>query len=819
MSMGMERADEDHQSEPSFEHALALLTQVHARERRRVTELREANSQLMAELQGVIVGEAVNAARSDLRSASLAAVGDDAVRSSPQPSASRSSAEQPLCDILQKVVSLEDAPQTYPFPAAQPPVIADEATPFGSVMAVEGCRASGSPFSRSKRSLRSEIVEATLDDASEVAGCVQMSSISHPVAAQRAAVMTRNQTAGDTWSSEGRSEATQVSKAFGDAGLLRVRPSWCQCDVVKGGVSMLMAAATRRSSQYIPIHGCSSDIITDSSAMILRPTSMCRICWDVAGMALICYDLVTIPLQAFDLGETWWSSFAALVGMGFWALDIIGNFFVGFHSEGQLVLSPSRVAHRYLISWFLPDTLLVGADIYTAAIKSDESVDLLGFGRAFRVVRTLKILRLLRLLKLRHVVDKLQELINSEHTFLLAGMCRVLCIILIASHLAACTWFFVGSSCTPEGAKSWVEEVGVLQEGFASQYLTSLHFVLCIFTPASVDVHPQNATERAMAVLMLIGFLVTVPSLVSSVTTNMTKLRNVSADEWKSCWVLRCYLKQRNASKDLSLRILRYVEFVHRQRRNHISESCVDALELISEPLRQELNYEVCSPQISVHPCLRFICSEHRLPAQQVFSNALAHHGLAVHDVLFSRGTAAGCAYFITKGTAVYERSGLHHIVKDHDWFSETALWSLWRYAGDLVAETESAFVSLDAVRFAEVMQRYPTVWAVVAKYAERYVSHVNDVPKDERSDLRLSDTFFEAAIADFFRQDRRVSRYSIQTSILQPCTDFGVPWGVSKQLSRGRGDVEGKLPHILGSHAAMGKFSQRSESSPHESI
>eukprot|EP00927_Polykrikos_kofoidii_P006900 TRINITY_DN12808_c1_g1_i1.p1 TRINITY_DN12808_c1_g1~~TRINITY_DN12808_c1_g1_i1.p1 ORF type:complete len:860 (-),score=123.47 TRINITY_DN12808_c1_g1_i1:176-2527(-) len=531
---------------------------------------------------------------------------------------------------------------------------------------------------------------------------------------------------------------------------LRMRDAWCNCECVTACTSVHLTSGGRKafSDDKVILDPLSDRAIEERvPLMMIRPTSALRITWDLCALVLMGYDLVTIPLQVFDPPETTWSSILAKFFLIFWCIDIIATFFVGYHSEGQLVMSPARVARRYFTSWFVVDVLLVGADLYTILYGEGGGVEVRGIGRAFRVARGIRMLRLIRLLKWRHVVDKSLDLINSEHTFVLVGMCRVLCVILMASHVASCGWYFVGTACTPKGGTSWVVASGVQDEGFFYQYMTCLHYVLCLFTPASIDVHPRNAAERIAAVTLLLAFLITIPSLVSTVTANMTTLRKGAADEWRRCWVLRRYLKQRGASKDLSVRMLKNVEFVHRQRRGNILESSVEDFELISESLRQELQYEINSAKLSVHPFLKLLFNSHTLAAHRICSVALAHHELAVHDTLFTRGAPAHCSHFITVGTASYELVGIKHLVKERDWLSETAVWSSWRHVGNLMAAADCTFVSLVADRFSEVLRGYPAAWAATAKYAERYMEHISRLSGLQLNDLRCSESFFNETL------------------------------------------------------------------------
>merc|ERR1719313_748649 len=128
------------------------------------------------------------------------------------------------------------------------------------------------------------------------------------------------------------------------------------------------------------------------------------------------------------------------------------------------------------------------------------------------------------------------------------------------THMIACMWFMIGRWSKNGGAKmNWLQDVGLQATGDASlayQYLTSLHWSITQFTPASMDIYATNIGERAFSVVILYIALVALSSFIGSISASVTQLRSMTADESKATWVLRRYLKQKKISKNLTQRIL-----------------------------------------------------------------------------------------------------------------------------------------------------------------------------------------------------------------------------------------------------------------------
>ncbi|CAK9099839.1 Potassium/sodium hyperpolarization-activated cyclic nucleotide-gated channel 2 (Brain cyclic nucleotide-gated channel 2) (BCNG-2) [Durusdinium trenchii] len=143
---------------------------------------------------------------------------------------------------------------------------------------------------------------------------------------------------------------------------------------------------------------------------VLSPNSPKRICWDLTGVLILLYDLIMIPMYtAFPLAPNVFLSLMTGVTLGFWTLDILACFCVGYYArDGTLVVSLRKIAKQYLFTWFPLDVIIVSIDwiIVLALISEEEgkSAGLMRAGKMLRALRVLRTLRLLRLAKLRQLL-------------------------------------------------------------------------------------------------------------------------------------------------------------------------------------------------------------------------------------------------------------------------------------------------------------------------------------------------------------------------------------------------------------------------------
>lgn len=288
-----------------------------------------------------------------------------------------------------------------------------------------------------------------------------------------------------------------------------------------------------------------------SARMIQNPSSTSRLCWDVVGICLICYDVIMLPLAVFEPDNTVLFVFFTWLTRIFWTADMAASFLVGFYEGGVLVMRPWMIAKRYMASWFAFDIALVTIDWAQLGLEEDdeddglESLGLARMGKTVRVMRLLRILRLLRLMKLPKIFMLIEERIQSESVTVAISITRLTVSILIINHFIACLWYSIGLMHDQD--YTWLVRYGAKDASFGTKYSMSLHWTLTQFTPSTMEVFPQNLTERVFALIVVVFAMITFSSFISSITTAMNQLRNMNSEQAKA---LLTFSTLRSSSQD-----------------------------------------------------------------------------------------------------------------------------------------------------------------------------------------------------------------------------------------------------------------------------
>ncbi|CAE7883635.1 KCNH6 [Symbiodinium microadriaticum] len=383
---------------------------------------------------------------------------------------------------------------------------------------------------------------------------------------------------------------------------------------------------------------------------IISPHGPKRVAWDFLSMLLLFYDVVTIPLTAFDPDPTTFTDVMDWITQIFWTCDIGMSLITGFVQEGW---SAARTGSSR--SCGLSKELIMHRNIS----GSQEATDPGSVNRLLRSLRVVRTVRLLRLVKLKRILAMIKDRITSEAVFILLNIIRMILMLLLVNHFIAATFYLIGSLGEP--SHNWLDayKMQKFDADLFFRYSTSLHWSLTQFTPASMDVHPQNVAERCFAIMVLIAGLVLFSSFISSITGSMSQLRNMQADRSKQFWLLRRYLKQQKVPMDLCFRVLRYTEYATSTSHDRVPEGRITILSSLTEQLRNELTFYTHYRNLKKHPVFLQVAgmNEARISdvcLQSMSAQTLSSMDLAAGDPLFSLVDASKHMFFIETGAIRY---------------------------------------------------------------------------------------------------------------------------------------------------------------------
>jgi len=231
-------------------------------------------------------------------------------------------------------------------------------------------------------------------------------------------------------------------------------------------------------------------------------------------------------------------------------------------------------------------------------------------------------------------------------------------------------------------------------------------------------------------VFVLVFALIVFGSFVSSLTASMTALRQLNQQSAGQFWLLRKFLRQHMISRDLALRVVRYLTHAVSRQREYIEESQVALLALLSTPLRDHLRKDLYTPSLIMHPFFECFGRLSSAVMYRVCGSALHTDHLSNGDVLFHHTINAGHMFFSDSGTMIYfpmRESSDPVDVEAGQFFCEAVLWTPWVHRGEMCAKTECCIISLDSAKFGVIVQDHPQEFALPKNYCGAFLRFLSE--------------------------------------------------------------------------------------------
>lgn len=500
---------------------------------------------------------------------------------------------------------------------------------------------------------------------------------------------------------------------------------------------------------------------TKDNMFILDPTGNLKLCWDVLGIPVLAWDLITIPMQVFGIEDA-----SVMVGMSwvtllFWSMDIPCCFLTGyFDNEGEIILEQKKIIHHYLRSTFGLDALIIGADWLSIILEAitDGAPGFLSNVAILRALRITRFARLMRLRKLKAKWQTVEDNIESEWFLVCLNLFSKIMIILAVTHYVGCVFFWLGT-VRMVGYDTWLstpwfqykmpglEQQTMKESPWEYQYVTAVHWAMTQFTPGSMHVQAQNIPERIFAVFCLLFGMVVFSAFIANVTQARIQLNKMMSKFDRDMWLLRKYCRQMKISHQLTVRMRRYVDLVLIPKFQKMGAKDVVLLPQLSGHLREELQTEIESRKLAVHPFFK-VLQKNKAAMNKICNTAIDNIVVALGDVVFPSGSMVGLMYIITGGILDYIPHSKRHDqdrLRTDRWVCEASLWTKWVTQGQMQGAIESTVCSVHAVKFRNTLSENPLHMNFARHYAQGFLDRlnhswqVNGVPSDLQEEASLA--------------------------------------------------------------------------------
>jgi hypothetical protein len=377
---------------------------------------------------------------------------------------------------------------------------------------------------------------------------------------------------------------------------------------------------------------------------LIRYNSRLRHIWDVliisctiVSVFLISYQAVFIRARTIEV-----DLFIYLLDLFFVAAMWVSAQ-TSFKRFGVEVLDKKQIRERYLKKSFIWDLIGVIPFEWLALPLIDQE-----YG-----IQLFILLRLIRLIRIRYVIIIYRKWESeSWSNSAMIRIMRLLTLVILLSHLIACSWFYSSHSAGyPED--SWVNRENLIDASPARQYLRSIYWSITSMTTVGYgDITPRRSAEYIISiVVMAIGassyaFIIgNIASLFSNLDISRTRHQNKVDSVFH-------FLNAREVKPELIDQVNNYYEYIWEKRRG-LNES--ELFNDLPDSLRLELLKDLLKDQLNQVPLFRF-------SPENIKNELLKALELAVYSpqsYVVNYGELGDAMYFISKGhVEVLDKNG-----------------------------------------------------------------------------------------------------------------------------------------------------------------
>ena len=286
---------------------------------------------------------------------------------------------------------------------------------------------------------------------------------------------------------------------------------------------------------------------------LINPDSRFKVIWEIYILIMTVAVTIVAPLMVvFKLVMTpFFINFDILVTFTF-AADIIIHFNTAFRFRHELITDRKAIARRYLKGWFLID-LLATLPITWIFISSKYTA----LNRIFRFFRLTRLFKLLGSTKTLNRAKKL--------SFINPALMRLFVLIfwiLVAGHLVACGWIFIGGVGEYTSSGEYTSNGAVYLEAF---YWT----VTTLTTIGYGDITPANPLQFIYVIIIMFmgaaiyGFIIgNIANIIANIDVAKSQFREKIEN-------IDTFLKYRDIPGDLQTRIHDYYDYLWESRRGY----------------------------------------------------------------------------------------------------------------------------------------------------------------------------------------------------------------------------------------------------------
>ncbi|EAR98946.1 cation channel family protein (macronuclear) [Tetrahymena thermophila SB210] len=374
------------------------------------------------------------------------------------------------------------------------------------------------------------------------------------------------------------------------------------------------------------------------NTFVFQPDSIILSIWNIFVAFILLFLIIVTPVvRSFEAGydETGLHLIQKYFSSIIFIFDILISFNKAYYDEGMIITNRKKIIKNYCKFKFYFDVF----NIICCFLFEEVSIILIYFVSTFRLAQCAKIW------------DEIDEYLEiSQRYQTLAQIFELMILIFLIANLCACGFFYVSKYDHSNGVNvTWISFQKIENADFYTQYIYSIYFEFITMTTIGYgDIYPCSKNEKLYVIFMTLvsvavfGYsLNAIGEIIREVSQKLSSFKQTKYDISK-------YLKSRNITKKVQLKIYKYLEYLNRQEiEGHFFMKGEKILNRVSQNLREEVYREYYGKIISQ---ISFFTKNFSKGFLNELSLNMKELNLAPGDYLFKQGSQDCTLFFLSKG-------------------------------------------------------------------------------------------------------------------------------------------------------------------------
>ncbi|KAL4480496.1 hypothetical protein ABPG72_022251 [Tetrahymena utriculariae] len=397
---------------------------------------------------------------------------------------------------------------------------------------------------------------------------------------------------------------------------------------------------TQMSKEDIKLQSLSKEQFEEykTNNFVFQPDSIILSVWNIFVAFILLFLIIVTPVvRSFEAGyqQTGLYLIQKYFSSIIFILDIIISFNKAYYDEGMIITNRKKIIKNYCKFKFYFDVF----NFICCFLFEEVSIVLIYFVSTFRLASCANIW---------NEIDEYLEISQRYQT--LTQIIELMILIFLIANLCACGFFYVSKYDYSNGVNvTWISFQNIDNSDFYTQYIYSIYFEFITMTTIGYgDIYPCSKNEKLYVIFMTLvsvavfGYsLNAIGEIIREVSQKLSSFKQTKYDISK-------YLKSRNITKKVQLKIYKYLEYLNRQEiEGHFFMKGEKILNRVSQNLREEVYHEYYGKIISQ---ISFFTKNFSKGFLNELSLNMKELNLAPGDYLFKQGSQDCTLFFLSKG-------------------------------------------------------------------------------------------------------------------------------------------------------------------------